>query len=66
MVAPACFGLVFIAYLILWIMALVDVLRRQFPDPNTKIIWLLVIIFVHGIGAILYFLIGRNQGTLPV
>jgi hypothetical protein len=65
MICPALGFLLVVAYAILWIMALVDVLRRQFPEPNLKIIWLLVIIFAHGIGVLLYFLIGRNQGTLP-
>ncbi len=51
---------------IFWIMQLVDVLRRHFPEPNNKIIWALVVIFTHFIGALIYYFVGRKQGTLAV
>ena len=46
--------------LLLPLVALVDILRSKFED-NTKIIWVIVVIFLSTIGAILYFLIGKNQ-----
>jgi len=49
-----------LATFIVWLVALVDILRSEFTG-NNKIIWLLVVIFVPLIGAILYFLIGRRQ-----
>ena len=48
---------------ILWIIALVDCLLRPFRDPMVKLIWVLVIIFTHGLGAILYYLFGRSQAS---
>ncbi len=42
------------------IIALVDILRNKF-NGNDKIIWVLVVLFFNLIGAILYFIIGRNQ-----
>jgi hypothetical protein len=42
------------------IIALVDILRNKFED-NNKIVWVLVVLFLNLIGAILYFIIGRNQ-----
>jgi hypothetical protein len=47
-------------FLIVPIIALVDVLKNEFTG-NNKIIWVLVILLSWIIGAILYFLIGRNQ-----
>ena len=47
-------------FLIIPIIALVDVLRNEFTN-NNKIIWVLVILLSWIIGAILYYFIGRNQ-----
>jgi len=30
-----------------------------------QVIWVLVIVFAHGIGALVYFAVGRKQGALP-
>lgn len=46
--------------LLLWIIALVDILKSEFTGSN-KIVWLLVVIFFPVIGFILYFLIGKQQ-----
>ncbi len=46
--------------LLLWIFALVDMLKNEFTGSN-KIVWLLVVILVPVIGAIFYFLMGRQQ-----
>ena len=50
---------------VFWIAELIDVARREFPQPVMKVVWLLILIFSHGIGALLYWLIGRKQGYLP-
>lgn len=42
------------------IIALVDILKSEF-NGNNKIVWLLVVLFTNFFGAILYFLIGREQ-----
>jgi len=67
----AIFGfLVFISILIgllgtfFWVWMLIDVTRRCFSDQNTKVIWLIVIIFTHLIGALIYFFIGRKTGNI--
>lgn len=52
--------LIFLAIFIIWLIALVDILRSEFTGYN-KIIWLLVVLFVPLLGAILYFIIGRKQ-----
>jgi len=43
------------------VIALIDILRSEFQEPNNKIVWLLVTILLPFIGSLLYFLIGRGQ-----
>ena len=51
----------FILPLFLWIIALVEVLKSEFKNTNDKLIWVIVILLFPIIGALLYFIIGRNQ-----
>jgi hypothetical protein len=51
---------------VLWLWALIDCIRRNFTNPNDKILWLVLIILIGYIGPILYLIIGRKKGTLPV
>lgn len=61
----AFFGLGILGFgllgIVLQIIAIIDILRSNFRNDTDKIIWLLVVIFLHLIGAILYFAIGNNQ-----
>jgi len=43
-----------------WIWMLVDALMNE-PTTNEKILWVLVIVFLHVLGALIYFFI-RRQG----
>ena len=54
-----------LASLVFWIVEIVDAARRQWPDPNTKIIWLLVVVLLHGLGALIYYFAGKPTGWLP-
>ena len=48
---------IFIAFLsfIGMILALVDCVRREFPNPNDKLLWVIIILFGSLIGTLLYF-----------
>lgn len=46
---------------LLWLVALIDVLRNSFAGENEKLIWILVILFAPLVGSILYFAIGRKR-----
>jgi hypothetical protein len=48
---------------IIWLYSLADVIRNEFQNITTKIVWLLVICFFPPLGTILYFLVGRSQRT---
>jgi len=45
---------------ILWLIALIDVLKNEFTG-NNKLIWFLAVVFVPVIGMVAYFFIGRKQ-----
>lgn len=57
-------GILGIACTIFWIIMIIDVVRRNFSSTLTKIVWLLIVIFTHIVGAVIYFFIGRPMGTL--
>jgi len=63
----AFFAVLAIASLVVWIWALIDAI--QVPDDSmyrsgTKLVWVLVIVFLQVIGAIVYLAIGRPaKGT---
>ena len=59
------FILLGVASFVFWIVEIIDVARRQFPDPNAKTIWLLVVVFLHGLGAVIYYFAGKPSGWLP-
>lgn len=58
-------ALLALASTVLWVWSLVDVLRR--PDGEyaaagqTKLVWLLVVVFGHVIGSILWLVVARPQ-----
>ena len=52
--------LMLLIFIILWLTALIDILRNNFLG-NNKIVWILVVIFIPIMGAILYLTIGKNQ-----
>ena len=57
LIVLACVALGFI----FWIWMLVDCLTKEPDAGNTKVIWVLVIVFTHIIGAALYYFIRRPQ-----
>jgi hypothetical protein len=49
-----------VVFLLVQLIALVDILRSKF-EGNLQLIWVIVVVFFNFIGSILYFFIGRNQ-----
>ena len=48
----------------LWVVALVDVMKREFPGENDKLIWVLLVVLTGWIGALIYWFVGREKGTI--
>lgn len=49
-----------IPFLLLPILAIVDIIKSKF-EGNMQLTWILIVFFFNVIGSILYFIIGRNQ-----
>lgn len=61
--AMILFLLIGVAYFILWVFCLVDVLRSNFKDQNMKLIWVVILLFAHGLGPIAYLILGKRSKT---
>ncbi|MDX9980587.1 MAG: PLDc N-terminal domain-containing protein [Lentisphaeria bacterium] len=46
---------------VLWIWMLIDCATKEPDTGNDKIIWILIIIFTHWLGALIYFLVRRPK-----
>ncbi len=44
-----------------WLWMLVDCITKESIEGNTKIAWLLIILFTHLLGALIYYLVRRPQ-----
>ncbi len=44
-----------------WIWMLVDAIKNPNLSGNERLIWVLVIIFLNGLGGLIYFFAGRNK-----
>ena len=62
----ACVGLVALAATAFWIWMIVDCATKEPSQGNDKIMWILIIIFTHWIGALIYFFVRRPQRKLLV
>ena len=58
------FIIVVLPFIILPIIALIDIIRSEFTGSN-KIVWVLVVFFFPIIGSILYFMFGSNKKIKP-
>ena len=47
--------------LALLVIALVDVVRRQYVTGGNKVVWIIVIVLVNIIGPIIYLVFGRRE-----
>jgi len=48
-----------------WLWMLVDCAMNESGDGNDKLVWIIIIVFTHFIGAVLYFLFRRPQRFAP-
>ena len=46
---------------VLWVFAIIEIVRSEFVDKTERLTWLLIVILLPFIGTILYILIGRKQ-----
>jgi len=54
-------GILFLSCLSLWIIALIRIIKNDFPGENEKLIRALLVIFLPFIGTVIYFVMGRSR-----
>ena len=50
-----------LACLAFWVWMIIDCVRNKSLTDNERIVWTLVIVFTHAIGALIYLLAGRKK-----
>lgn len=50
-----------LAIFIFWLWALLDIVRSDFKDSATKIIWFILVFFLYFLGVAIYYFFGRDQ-----
>ncbi len=61
----ACLGLLLgVGGTILWIWAIIHCIQNRRLSDGEKILWILLIIFTHFIGAVIYFAVGRAANRM--
>ena len=56
----AFFLLMLLAYMILWIYCMIDVIRSDFKDTNMKLIWVVILLLAQVFGPISYLILGHG------
>ena len=51
----------FIGLFVFWIMMIVDVAQRKFPEQNQQLTWILVVVLASYIGAIIYYFVVKRK-----
>jgi hypothetical protein len=54
-------GVIGLAYVVFWLCMLVHAITNKGLGDGEKIVWVLVLIFLHVLGPILYFFLGRPK-----
>jgi len=49
-----------LAIFVLWIWSIIDVIKSDFKDSTTKIIWIALLIFLPFLGAVIYPFVGKS------
>lgn len=58
-----CFSIFGLAIFAFWLWMLIDCCTKTFPGDSDKLIWVLVIVLAGGIGAAVYYFVGRPKGV---
>ncbi len=58
-------GLIFFITAILgvvfWIVMIIDCVKRTFKNDNEKIAWILILVFLHALGAAIYYFVVKRK-----
>jgi len=62
----ALFVPIFLVGFAFWIWMLIECVTKEPDTGNTKVCWVLIIVFAHIVGAIIYFLVRRDRRLAEV
>jgi hypothetical protein len=60
------FGIIALLAFVFWIWMLIDAIQNKGLTDGEKICWVLAVVFLHIIGALLYFFIARPKRNAPL
>ena len=63
LLALLAMAVVVLAAFAFWIWMLIHAITNKGLTDTEKIIWVLVVLFLHGLGALIYFFIGRPKAS---
>jgi ABC-type molybdate transport system permease subunit len=52
-----------LSWLGFFVCTLIDLARGDFKDQSTKVLWLLLVLFIPAVGMLLYWFLGRQKKT---
>ena len=55
------FFVVIIGGIVFWIFMIVDVAKREFPKPDDKTLWILIVVLAGLIGSIIYYFMIKRK-----
>ena len=56
-------GLLVLSAFIFWVWMLVHAITNRNLSDADRIIWIVVVLFLHFLGGLIYFFVGRNQSA---
>jgi Phospholipase_D-nuclease N-terminal len=59
-------GTIGLLLFVFWIWMLIDAIQNKGLTDGEKVGWVLAVVFLHFIGALLYFFIGRPKRNTPL
>ena len=57
------FAVLAIAAFVFWILMLINAIGNNRLSGTEKVVWVLVIIFLHFLGALIYYFVGKDKAT---
>ena len=45
----------FVSLIVFWILMIIDAAKREFPNPNDRVMWILIVVLTSWIGSIIYY-----------
>ena len=57
----AILSLISLGLFAFWLVVLIDCIKNEPAEGNDKVVWILVIVLLHALGALLYLLVRKPQ-----